>query len=323
MRGLTFDGTLRYSDDLPRPVPAPGEALVRVLMAGICNTDLEIVRGYMGFRGTPGHEFVGRVEKAPDPAWIGRRVAGEINAACGTCATCRAGRPRHCPHRTVLGILNRSGAFADYLTLPVENLHALPDSVPDERAIFVEPLAAAFEIPEQDLLRPEDRVLVLGDGKLGLLVAQVLDQALDPGGSLTLLGRHPERADLARHLGFDFALAEGYGGPPADLVVDCTGSAAGFRDAVRLTRPRGTLVLKSTVADAVPLNLAPLVIDEITVAGSRCGPFPPAIQALAEGRIQVDPLLVETFPLEEGLHAFDRAAAPGALKIALQCEAGD
>src|SRR5262249_10343772 len=202
-----------------------------------------------------GHEFVGRVEEAPDPAWIGRRVAGEINAACGTCATCRAGRPRHCPHRTVLGILNRSGAFAEYLTLPVENLHALPDSLPDVRAIFVELLAAAFEILDQGLLRPEDCVLVLGDGKLGLLVAQVLAQTLDPGGSLTLLGRHPERAALAHRLGFDFALAEGYSGPTADLVVDCTGSAAGFRDAVRLTRPRGTLVLKSTVADAVPLNL--------------------------------------------------------------------
>jgi threonine dehydrogenase-like Zn-dependent dehydrogenase len=246
-------------------------------------------------------------------------VAGEINAACGACETCRAGRPRHCPARTVLGILNRNGAFAEQLALPVANLHALPDALPDARAIFVEPVAAAFEILAQGLLRPEDRVLVLGDGKLGLLVAQVLQQAL-PGGDprVTLLGRHPEREALAGLLGFAFALTAQYRGGPGDLVVDCTGSAAGFREAVRLTRPCGTLVLKSTVADAVPLNLAPLVIDEITVVGSRCGPFAPAIEALTHGRVQVDPLLEETFPLAEGVRAFERAAAPGALKIALE-----
>jgi threonine dehydrogenase-like Zn-dependent dehydrogenase len=316
MRGLFFDEALRYAPQLPDPSLQEDEALVRVLMAGICNTDLEIVRGYMGFRGIPGHEFVGRVERARDSTWVGRRVAGEINAACGACETCRAGRPRHCPNRTVLGILNRNGAFADYLALPLANLHALPESLPDERAVFVEPVAAAFEILEQVAVPTAGRALVLGDGKLGMLVAQVLAVA---GSPVTMLGRHAERGPLAAELGFEFALAAEHHGPRAELVVDCTGSAAGFEQAVRLTRPLGTLVLKSTVAEGIPLNLAPLVIDEITVVGSRCGPFPRAIQALAEGAIRVDPLLQEAYPLPQGLEAFARAAAPGTLKVALLC----
>jgi threonine dehydrogenase-like Zn-dependent dehydrogenase len=318
MLALLFDGSLRLVDR-PPPAPPPGEALVRVTMAGICNTDLEIARGYMGFRGVPGHEFAGVVEAAPDAAWIGRRVAGEINASCGKCETCLAGRRTHCPHRTVLGILGRDGAFAQYLTLPPENLHPLPDDLPNERAIFVEPVAAAFEILEQMRLRPGERVLVLGDGKLGLLVAQVL---AGTGARITLLGHHAERSALAAQLGFDFAFSEGYNGPRADVVVDSTGSARGFAAAVRLTRPRGTLVLKSTVADSVPMNLAPLVIDEIKLLGSRCGPFPPAIAALVEGRVRVDPMLEAVYPLERAVEAFERAAQPGALKIALRMAPG-
>jgi threonine dehydrogenase-like Zn-dependent dehydrogenase len=316
MRALVFDGSLRFLPHAPCEAP-PGEALVRVSMAGICNTDLEIARGYMGFQGILGHEFVGVVEQSPDSAWTGRRVAGEINASCGQCETCAAGRRTHCPNRTVLGILNRSGAFADYLSLPVENLHAVPDRVPDEAAIFVEPLAAAFQILEQLAVGPADRVLVLGPGKLGCLVAQVLART---GAPVTLLGRRPDRADLARAWGCDFALASEYDGPPADIVVDCTGSAAGFEQAMRFTRPRGILVLKSTVAEGVPLNLAPLVINEITVVGSRCGPFPPAIQALAERTVDVESLLKEVRPLDEGLAAFAEAARPGMLKVALRME---
>lgn len=316
MRAILFDGTLRYDPDAACE-PRPGEALVRVRMAGICNTDLEIARGYMGFRGILGHEFVGVVQDAPDAGWVGKRVAGEINASCGECDTCRAGRRTHCPNRTVLGIVNRAGAFADTLSLPVENLHLIPDSVPDEAAVFVEPLAAAYEILEQLPVGEGDRVLVLGPGKLGCLVAQVLAQT---GAGVTLLGRRADRRDLARAWGCDFARAEEYAGPRADVVVDCTGSAAGFEQAMRLTRPRGALVLKSTVAEGVPLNLAPLVIDEITVVGSRCGPFPPAIRALAERRVDVESLLKEVRRLEDGLAAFAEAARPGMLKVALRME---
>lgn len=314
MRALHFEQELRFEPDYPERPLAPGEARVRVTAAGICNTDLEIVRGYMGFRGVPGHEFVGVVEQSPDPAWIGRRVAGEINAACACCATCTGGAPTHCPHRSVLGILGRDGAFADTLDLPLANLHPLPDDLPDEHAIFIEPVAAGFEILEQRAVRPTDRVLVLGDGKLGLLVAQVL--ALT-GCRLTVLGRHAAKLGVAQKLGLEAGLTADYDGARADVVVDCTGSAAGFEQALRWTRPRGTLVLKSTVAEGAPLNLAPVVIDEIRVLGSRCGPFPPAIRALARGDVRVALLLHASYPLEEGVAAFEHAARPGVLKVLL------
>ena len=319
MRALRFDGTRLALADVPRPSPPPGEALVRVRLAGICHTDLELTRGYMGFQGTLGHEFVGEVaEAAPlpgetSPVTVGRRVVGEINAACGACAACRAGLGRHCPTRTVLGILGRDGAFADFLTLPLVNLHPVPEIVPDEAAVFVEPLAAALEILEQVAIRPTDRVLVLGDGKLGQLVARVLATT---DCDLTVVGHHADKRALLAAAGIA-TRAE----PPADradVVVDCTGRAAGFLEAMPLVRPRGTLVLKSTVAmqpGEPPLNLAPLVIDEITVVGSRCGPFAPALRALAEGRIGVQPLVTDEYALADGLAAFARAAEPGTLKV--------
>jgi threonine dehydrogenase-like Zn-dependent dehydrogenase len=325
MRALRLaDGRLGMQE-VARPEPPPGEALVRVRLAGICHTDVELTRGYMAFAGTLGHEFVGEIAALPDGECgesglaAGQRVVGEINAACGACAACRAGLGRHCPTRTVLGILGRDGTFADYLTLPLANLQAVPASVPDEAAVFVEPLAAALEILDQVPIRPSDRVVVLGDGKLGQLVAR----ALAPTGcALTVVGHHAEKRALLARAGID-AVAE----PPserADVVVDCTGRAAGFAEAMRLVRPRGTLVLKSTVADArldaeaPPLNLAPLVIDEITVVGSRCGLFAPALRALAERRVDVEPLVSAEYPLAAGVAALERAAAPSTLKVLLR-----
>jgi threonine dehydrogenase-like Zn-dependent dehydrogenase len=321
MRALRFDGERLAVREVPEPSPPPSEALVRVRLAGICNTDLELTRGYMGFRGTLGHEFVGEVvalgpASEAAPVTVGQRVVGEINAACGACPACRAGLRRHCPARTVLGILGRDGAFAEYLTLPVANLHPVPDAVPDEHAVFVEPLAAAFEILEQVAVRPTDRVVVLGDGKLGQLVARVLAGV---AGAVTVVGHHPAKLALLAAAGIATRRE-----PPAeraDVVVDCTGRAAGFATALRLVRPRGTLVLKSTVA-ARPgdpsLDLAPLVIDEVTVVGSRCGPFPPALAALASGRIAVAPLVSAAYPLAEGVAAFAHAAQPATLKVLLR-----
>ncbi|NDD30671.1 MAG: alcohol dehydrogenase, partial [Proteobacteria bacterium] len=296
MRGLTIsDGSVRLATDLPMPVAGPGEALVRVLRAGVCNTDLELARGYMQFHGVPGHEFVGRVEVCDDASWVGARVVGEINCGCGACPDCRAGDSRHCPDRTVLGILGRAGTFADYVAMPIENLHRVPDSVSTPRAAFTEPLAAAFAITERLHVRPTDRVTVLGDGKLGLLVAQVLQGTAC---ALELVGRHESKLDIAarrgiatcRLDGFTARLREGGRQAQRDIVVDCSGSVGGFALARTAVRPRGTLVLKTTCADSVSLDLAPLVIDEINVFGSRCGPFEPALRALASGAIDVDAL---------------------------------
>lgn len=318
MHALYLDGTLSLRD-LPRPVPPDGEALVRVTLAGICNTDIELARGYMAYRGVPGHEFVGVVEAAPDPSWVGARVVGEINAFCGECKTCRAGRPTHCPNRTTLGIAGRDGAFADYLTLPVRNLHRVPDGVSDEEAVFTEPLAAALEILEQSHVRPTDRVVVLGDGKLGLLVAQALANAAD----VTAIGRHAAKLDILARRGIRVSVGGADVAPGADVVVEATGNVDGFRLARCLVRPRGTLVLKSTFAgDLAPLLngdgmnfLSALVVDEIALIGSRCGPFAPALRLLAEGRVDVRSLIHARYPLGDALAAFDHAQRPGVLKV--------
>ena len=338
MKALLFDnGRLRLADGYPLPRPVAGEALVRVLLAGVCATDLEIVKGYMDFSGIPGHEFVGVVEQADDPSLAGKRVVGEINAACGACDLCAAGLGRHCPGRTVLGIAGRDGAFAEYLTLPERNLHPLPDAVTDEEAVFVEPLAAAFEILEQVDICPGSRVCVIGDGRLGLLAAQVL-AARAPG--LLAVGRHPENLVLLERRGIrtmlepdlvqrartgDRTALEREGGtggaakPPLfDLVAECSGSAAGLELALELIRPRGTIVLKSTIAGDRRLDLNRLVIDEITLTGSRCGPFPPAIEALATGQVDVSGMVGGEFPLAQGEAAFASAGEPGALKVLLR-----
>ncbi len=319
MRAILCDNGLRYDPAYPDPtLPPPGETLVRVRLAGICNTDLELVRGYMAFRGVLGHEFVGEVVQGPDSAWVGRRVVGDINAACygSGCEACRAGRHTHCPNRTTLGISGRNGAFADYLTLPQANLYAVPDSLPDELAVFTEPLAAACEILEQVKLSPTDRVVVLGDGKLGLLVAAVLRLT---GCDLTLVGRHAEKLALAESWGVPVRLA-GEPLPPqrADVAVECTGSPAGFAEAVRLLRPRGTLVLKSTFHGDLSVNMSGLVVDEIVLVGSRCGPFAPALRLMAAGLVDPRPLISAAFPLAEAEAAFARATAPGVLKILLR-----
>jgi alcohol dehydrogenase len=314
MRALIYDGQLRLAKDYARPVPPPGEALVRVRLAGICNTDLEIVRGYMGFRGVLGHEFVGVVEECADGSLVGQRVVGEINCYCGQCPTCRAGAPPHCPNRTTLGIWGRDGAFADYLSLPVANLHTVPEAVSDEAAVFVEPLAAALQILEQVQVKPTDRVVVLGDGKLGLLVAQVLGLT---GCDLVVGGRHEEKLSVLRRRGIDARLADALPADKADVVVDCTGHPSGFSAARGLVKPRGTLVLKSTFHGDVEVNLSMLVVDEITLIGSRCGAFAPALRLLERGLIDVRSLISATYPLDEGPAAFEQAQKKGTLKVLL------
>jgi len=318
MRALYLDKTLTLRGDYPEPEPPPGEALVRVRLAGVCNTDLELVRGYMSFRGVVGHEFVGVVERADAaPEWVGRRVVGEINAACGQCETCRANRPTHCPHRTTLGIAGRDGAFAELLCLPVANLHAVPDSVPDEAAVFAEPLAAACEIAQAVHVHPTDRVAVLGDGKLGLLCAQVLQLT---GCDLLVLGHHAGALEILGRRGIRTSLDPGELAAQGlfDVVVEATGTPQGFATARKLVRPRGTVVLKSTYHGAVEANLTMVVVDEVTLAGSRCGPFEPALRLLEQGLVQVTPLIQARYRLEQGLAAFERAAQRGALKVLIE-----
>jgi threonine dehydrogenase-like Zn-dependent dehydrogenase len=319
MRALLLDKSLQLVEDYPMPEPAPGEALIRVRTAGICNTDLELVKGYREFRGVPGHEFVGVVERAPGAAdWEGRRVVGEINAACTTCPTCLAGRPTHCPNRTTLGIIKRDGAFAEYLSLPVRNLHLVPDSIPDELAVFTEPLAAACEIPEQIHVHPTDRVVVLGDGKLGLLCAQVL--ALT-GCDLIVIGRHREKLDILAQRGIPVALdGEDNSAGSADIVVEATGCPEGFATARRLVRPRGTIVLKSTYHGSVDVDLTMAAVDEIALTGSRCGPFAPALRLLKQGLVSVIQLIQARYPLSQAIEAFEHAAQPGTLKVLIDIE---
>jgi len=315
MRALAFDGSRAALVERPEPAVGPDAARVRVALAGICRTDLELCRGYLGFRGVLGHEFVGTVVDGPRE-WRGERVVGEITFACGACPSCAAGLGRHCPKRRVMGIAGADGAFAECVALPVENLHRVPEGVPDERAVFSEPLAAAFELLEQVDVPPGTRCLVLGDGKLGLLVAQVLAAA---GAEVTALGRHSAKLAILARRGIATAAADAFRGPPAPLVVEASGSHAGFRRAVELTAPRGTLVLKSTLASSEPLDLAPLVIHEIRVVGSRCGPFPPALRALEQGTVEVDALVCERVPLARAAEALELAAAPGALKVLIDC----
>ncbi|MFN2227153.1 MAG: MDR/zinc-dependent alcohol dehydrogenase-like family protein [Anaerolineae bacterium] len=311
MRALVFDDGLRLERNRPIPDPPPGQVLLRTLLAGICNTDLEVVRGYAGFRGVMGHEFVARVERAEDTSLVGRRVVGEINVACGTCVTCRAGRPNHCPWRTALGIRGQDGVLADYFCLPARNLHPVPDEIPDEAAVFVEPLAAASRIPEQVHLRPGDRAIVLGDGKLGLLVAQVL--ALS-GCDLLAVGRHEEKLAILAARGIATRMGhQGLAG--ADVVVECTGRSEGFQVARHLVRPEGTLVLKSTYHGTMEADLSRLVVDEVRLVGSRCGPFPAALRLLAQGLVDVAPLVEAVYPLDEGLAAIEHAGRRGALKV--------
>lgn len=314
MLALVWDGAKAEIRERPEPVAAgDADAIVAVSLAGICATDLEITRGYMDYRGVLGHEFVGRVEAGPE-AWLGARVVGEINVACGACEVCRQGDRRHCPTRSVVGIQGHDGVFAERVALPVSNLHRVPDAVPDEAAVFAEPLAAAFEILEQVQISAEDPCLVFGDGRLGQLISQVLATT---GAQVTTVGRHPDKLERLAGRGIETMLQADFEAAPfqAGIVVEATGSAEGFTRAMTATRPRGTLVLKSTVADAPALDLSPLVIHEISVVGSRCGPFEPALAAMANGEVDVTPLIAARYPLREGVEALERAGAPGVLKV--------
>src|SRR5215831_5265449 len=324
MRAIVLNhGGLSYDTGHPAPNPHDGEVLVRVRRAGVCETDLQLVRGYMVFNGILGHEFVGIAESGP---FEGRRVVGEINCSCWTCATCRAGRPSHCPERSVLGILNHDGAFADFIAVPQRNLHAVPDSIPDDVAVFTEPVAAAFQVPAQVYVDHDMRVVVLGDGRLGNLCAQVLAGITQ---HVTVVGKHPEKLAMFQgppkggHYRGDIAtklLKDVEPDHSADLVVDCTGSPTGLPTALKLVRPRGTVVLKTTVAGEQTMAWAPIVIDEVTIVGSRCGPFDRALAALGAGEVDVAPLISAHYPLSEGVAAIEHARSKAALKVLLDVQ---
>lgn len=303
----------------PRPRRRHGFALIRLLGGGICNTDLELLRGYYGFRGTPGHEFAGEVVEADNVAFIGRRVAGEINLACGQCEWCARDLGRHCPNRTVLGISGHPGAFSEFFTLPERNLHLLPEEIPTEHAVFVEPLAAACEVLDQVAIPRGAAVAVLGDGKLGLLVAQVLHVH---GADVHLYGRHREKLAIAAAAGMEVSLSRRRPRSAYDWVVEATGSPEGLREAVEMARPRATVVLKSTTHSAVRMDTAPIVVNEITLVGSRCGRFETAIELLRSGKIRVAEMISDRFPLSQAPRAFARAAAPGVLKVLLVPDGG-
>ncbi len=322
MKALYFDGKKLETREMEKPAPGPGEVLIRVTLAGVCRTDVEIVKGYMGFTGIPGHEFVGLVRESEDKSWIGKRVVGEINLPCTECSFCGGGLSRHCPNRQTLGIYKKDGAFAEYVTLPLSNLHEVPDDLSDEAAVFVEPAAACFEILEQTSVR-DKRVLVLGDGKLGILVARVLKgQGVK---RLVLAGKHPDKMALLEKDKIETApvgdVVKTIAPDPFarfDMVVEATGRPDGFETAMSLVRPRGEILQKTTAADRVPADLSRLVVDEISVIGSRCGPFPPALSALASGEIKTGDLIGGAFPLEDGAEAVKEASRPGALKILIR-----
>ena len=315
MHALHWDGQrLQLETAYPLPQLDESLALVRVRLAGICSTDLQIFQGYMDFQGVPGHEFVGEVCAGP-ASWLGQRVVGEMNGCFRQCPQCGQGLGRHCPARRVMGILRADGSFAEYVAVPVQNLHHVPETVSNEEAVFTEPLAAAYEILEQVPMQPTTEAVVLGDGKLGMLCAQVLHSV---GVRVRVVGKHPHKLSLLRHLGIPTILLAALPTLQVDVVVEATGSTAGLALAMTLLRPRGTLVLKSTVAAAHTLSLAPLVINEITVVGSRCGRFPPALQALAQKQVSVAPLIERTYKLTEALTALEHAARAGTRKIVLR-----
>lgn len=322
MRAVVFDETLKLVNNYEKPVAKNGEALIKVTMAGVCNTDYEITKGYMGYKGVLGHEFVGVVEEVNDEdktqsqSLLGKRVVGEINCGCEKCIWCYQGLQRHCPNRQTLGIWQKDGCFSEYLTMPIQNLLEVPKNVSDEQAVFVEPLAAGLEILEQLHIEPVQKVIILGDGKLGLTTALALNASnLD----VILVGKHQNKLDIAAKQGVrtkllaDLEIKKEW-----DFVVEATGSISGFEMALAFTKPRGTLVLKSTVAASKEFNLAPIVIDEIRVQGSRCGQFAPALRLLASEKIDFSPLISGVYPVEKALDAFEKNKEKGALKVLIK-----
>ena len=315
MKALRFDGKdLNYLEDYPKP--NLGETLVRVRLAGICGTDLEILQGYMSYEGVLGHEFVGVVEKSKNKELVGKRVVGEINVGCENCNSCKKGMQRHCPNRTVLGILKRDGAFAEYLSLPEKNLHVIPDSITDEQAVFIEPIAAAFEIKEQISINPDWQVAIVGDGRLSQLIVSVLKTICS---NLTCFGRHEKKLVRLQKLGVKTQIGiESDDEYTFDLVIEATGNNLGFLDSMKLVKPKGTVILKSTITSKENLDLTSAVVNEITLVGSRCGPFRPAINALATGVISVDGLIDSEFPLEKFQEAINHAKEENTLKVILK-----
>ena len=320
MKAVVFDKELKLVKDYEKPTPKKGEALIRVTLAGICNTDYEITKGYMGYKGILGHEAVGIVEdvNSEDKSLLGKRVVSEISYGCKEpdCPYCAQKLYRHCPNRHTLGIWRKDGCFAEYFTMPVEVLFEVPDNVPDEQAVFVEPLAAACEITEQLHIKPFEKVIVLGDGKLGLITALTLNaQNID----VTLVGKHQNKLDIAKAQGVktsllqDFPIEKKY-----DVVVEATGSVSGFETSIALTKPRGVLILKSTVATGKEFNLAPIVIDEITVLGSRCGQFGPALRLLKSGKIDFTPLISARYKADDAIEAFEKNKERETLKVLLE-----
>jgi len=314
MKALWLENNQISLRDIPQP-NKPNEALIKIRKAGICSTDLELVKGYYPYTGVIGHEFVGEVVSAQEPAWIGQRVVGEINAVCGKCEACLNGRSTHCESRTVLGIANRDGVFAEYTTLPLENLHRVPDSVSDEMAVFTEPLAAALEIQQQIQIKPTDRVLLVGAGRLGQLIAQTL--ALT-GCDLHVLARHPYQQNLLTARGIRLIVEAQIQPRKWDIVVEATGSPDGFNLARKAIRPRGTLVMKSTYKGDMSVNFSSIVVDEINIVGSRCGPFAPALRLLEKREVDPTVLIAAQYKLGEAVKAFDQAAQSGVLKVLIE-----
>ncbi len=315
MLALYFDGKPQIKE-VDQPIPGEGEVLVRVRLAGICGTDLGVLKGYHGFKGIMGHEFTGEVAGPENSPWLGRRVVGEINIGCGACDLCRRGLARHCRQRRVLGLQDHDGALAHYLTLPAANLHAVPPEVPDVWAVFTEPLAAALRVQETAPESPDSRVLVVGDGRLGLLISWILASS---GAEVHLAGHHPEHLALARPQGVATFLATDLPSDDYDMVVEASGRPAGLELALARVRPQGTVIMKSTYVDRYPLDPAALVVPEVRLVGSRCGPFAAALRLLRDGRIDPRPLIDRTFPLSRGLEALARAQAPGVLKVLVDC----
>ena len=321
MRAVWLENqVLRFREDVPAPGLHKGEALVKVRLAGICGTDLELLKGYYPYCGIPGHEFVGEIVRAPDaPHRIGQRVVGDINVGCGRCSECRAARHNHCKTRSVLGIKNRNGAFADYLSLPLQNLIPIPQSVSDETAVFTEPLAAALHIQQQIQIGDRNSVLVVGAGRLGQLIARTL---ASQAGQLTVVARHQSQQTLLSAHGIDWIHEDGINDRAFDIVIEASGSPAGFTTACQAVRPRGTIVLKSTYRNTGgskrPVQLSSLVVDEITVIGSRCGPIAAALDQLENQQMDPTALIAKRYFLNDALAAYEHAAAPGALKILFQ-----
>jgi alcohol dehydrogenase len=319
MLALSFDGQPQLQE-VPRPAPGDSEVLIRVHLAGICRTDLEVLKGYHGFQGIMGHEFVGQVAGPEASPWLGQRVVGEINLGCGACNLCRRGLAGHCRTRRVLGLKDHDGVFAPYLSLPAANLHAVPPEVPDVFAVFTEPLAAALRVLEAAPVSPAARVLIVGDGSLGLQISWVL--ALS-GAEVHLAGHHPGQLALARPRGVATFLSADLPAGDYDIVVEASGSPTGLELALARVRPRGTVVIKSTYVGRYPLDPAALVVPEVSLVGCRCGPFAGALRLLRDGRIDPRPLIHRTFPLSRGLEALAWAQRPGVLKVLIDCREED